>query len=304
MTFYQLKYLSEAAHCGSISKAAESLHISQPTLSESIRDLESEFSIQIFLRSNKGIVLTQEGRDFLTYSRQILSNVENMRARFFSRVVSDKLRISTSKIPFVNKAFLDLSREFEGIGEQGSLSFTEKLTPYVVEDVTTGKSDIGIILVESSVDDIWKSYMKGLSIEYSHLVETAPVIAMREGHPLRDKATITEADIRAYPVIYTYETEDCFPNNNEGYYSYDLKRFPKLIYIRNQSTVYDMIASSNAVCIISCPNGLSALGHNYFTIPYSSSNCWNAYWIRRKQHKMSELELHFIELLKENMLLS
>ena len=60
MTLAQLKYIIAVAECGTISKAAEKLYISQPSLTTSIKDLESEFGIEIFSRTNKGVRLLME----------------------------------------------------------------------------------------------------------------------------------------------------------------------------------------------------------------------------------------------------
>lgn len=64
MTLTQLKYIVETAEAGTISRAAEKLYISQPSLTAAIRELEHEFGITIFQRTNKGILLTSEGENF------------------------------------------------------------------------------------------------------------------------------------------------------------------------------------------------------------------------------------------------
>ncbi|MGN1181949.1 MAG: LysR family transcriptional regulator, partial [Faecalibacillus sp.] len=63
MTLQQLKYVLEVARCGSINEASKNLYISQPSLSNSIKDLEKELAIVIFNRTNKGIVISKEGQE-------------------------------------------------------------------------------------------------------------------------------------------------------------------------------------------------------------------------------------------------
>lgn len=65
MTLQQLKYVIEVASRGSINEAAKRLFISQPSLSNAIRDLEEDLHITIFERTNKGISLSVEGQNFL-----------------------------------------------------------------------------------------------------------------------------------------------------------------------------------------------------------------------------------------------
>ena len=65
MTLQQLKYALTLAETGSMNKAAESLFISQPALTNTIRVLEDEAGVTIFTRTNRGVSLTSEGSDFL-----------------------------------------------------------------------------------------------------------------------------------------------------------------------------------------------------------------------------------------------
>ena len=71
MTLQQIKYALAIADIGSMNKAAEQLFISQPSLSSSIKELEKEIGINIFLRTGKGVTPTSEGEDFLIYARQV-----------------------------------------------------------------------------------------------------------------------------------------------------------------------------------------------------------------------------------------
>ncbi|KHF37283.1 HTH-type transcriptional regulator GltC [Paenibacillus sp. P1XP2] len=65
MTLQQLKYVIEVANRGSMNEAAKRLFISQPSLSNAIKELETELRITIFERTNKGITLSKEGAEFL-----------------------------------------------------------------------------------------------------------------------------------------------------------------------------------------------------------------------------------------------
>ena len=76
------KYIVETAETGTISRAAEKLYISQPSLTAAIRELEHEFGITIFQRTNKGIILTSEGEEFLGYARQVITLTSLMEERY------------------------------------------------------------------------------------------------------------------------------------------------------------------------------------------------------------------------------
>ena len=69
MTIQQLKYIVSVVENGTITEAAKKLYISQPSLSNAIKDIEEEVGITIFIRSRAGIVVTPEGMEFVGYAR-------------------------------------------------------------------------------------------------------------------------------------------------------------------------------------------------------------------------------------------
>ena len=75
MTIQQLKYVISVVENGSITEAAKKLYISQPSLSNSIKDIENEVGITIFIRSRSGIALTKEGAEFVGYARQVIQQM-------------------------------------------------------------------------------------------------------------------------------------------------------------------------------------------------------------------------------------
>ena len=72
MTLTQLQYVVAIAETKSMNKAAAALFVSQPALSGTIKDLEEELQTELFIRTNKGIVITTEGQEFLSYARQMV----------------------------------------------------------------------------------------------------------------------------------------------------------------------------------------------------------------------------------------
>ena len=91
MTLQQLKYVDAVASCGSLSEASRRVFVTQPTLTESIRTLEEELRIAIFLRTSRGVTVTREGEEFLASARQILSDAAAIQA------MKEKQRKSTKR---------------------------------------------------------------------------------------------------------------------------------------------------------------------------------------------------------------
>lgn len=82
MTLQQLTYLVTVAECGNITDAAERLFLSQPSLSAAIHNLEKEMGVTAFVRSNKGVTVTQEGEELLSFARMLLEQADIMQEHF------------------------------------------------------------------------------------------------------------------------------------------------------------------------------------------------------------------------------
>ena len=85
MTLNQLKYAIIVAESESFNEAAKKLFISQPSLSTSIHSLEEEIGVQIFRRSQNGIAVTPEGKEFIGYARQVMEQYELLDARYITK---------------------------------------------------------------------------------------------------------------------------------------------------------------------------------------------------------------------------
>src|SRR5690606_12532084 len=91
VTLQQLKYILAIVRCGSISEAAKQLYISQPSLSNAVKELEQEIGVDIFLRSPRGIALSNEGAEFLAYARQVVEQAELLEQKYVHKKPLKKL---------------------------------------------------------------------------------------------------------------------------------------------------------------------------------------------------------------------
>ena len=85
MTLQQIKYVIAIADSGSMNEAAKQLFVSQPSLSGSVKELEKELGFDLFIRSNKGIVITRDGEEFLGYARQVAQQYNLLESRYRKR---------------------------------------------------------------------------------------------------------------------------------------------------------------------------------------------------------------------------
>ena len=144
MTLQQLRYAVTIADCKSINKAATELFITQPSLSNTIKDLEEEIHIKLFDRSNRGIIITPEGEEFLGYARQMLDHYRLIEERFVENATfKKKFSVSTQHYTFAVAAFIELARKF-GM-EEYEFAIYETKTRDVIANVRSHRSEIGIL---------------------------------------------------------------------------------------------------------------------------------------------------------------
>ena len=85
MTLTQLRYVIKIADTGSMNEASKALFISQPSLSQAVKELETEIGVELFKRSNRGVSVTQEGMEFLGYARQVVEQYELIESHYIER---------------------------------------------------------------------------------------------------------------------------------------------------------------------------------------------------------------------------
>ena len=144
MTIQQCRYVLAIARAGSMNEAAKKLLVSQASLSAAVRDVEDEFGIRIFDRSNKGVRVTREGAEFVRYARQLVAQVEAMNDRYHSEEKKSvrNFAVTAQHYDFVAEAFVSFMKKFR---TDYNLSLKESRTAQVIEDVITLRSDLGIL---------------------------------------------------------------------------------------------------------------------------------------------------------------
>ena len=85
MTLQQLKYVVTTADTGTVSEAAKRLYIAQPSLTASIKELEHELGITIFHRTNKGVIVSADGEEFLGYARQVVEQYALIESKYVAK---------------------------------------------------------------------------------------------------------------------------------------------------------------------------------------------------------------------------
>ena len=144
MTLTQLQYAVTIAKTKSMNQAANELFVSQPALSGAMKELEDELGTQLFIRNNRGIVITTEGEEFLSYARQMVELGNLVEERFVNKSITrKKFSVSMQHYTFAVEAFIELAKKFS-IGEY-ELAVHETKTHEVIENVKNYRSEIVVL---------------------------------------------------------------------------------------------------------------------------------------------------------------
>jgi len=246
MTLQQLKYAIEVADKGSISEAAKSLFVTQPSLSAAIKELEKEIQITIFARINRRIIVSADGAEFLGYVRQVLQQAELLEEKYISSVPSkQRFSVSTHHYTFTANAFVELIKEFGA--DEYEFTLRETKTYEIINDVKTLRSEIGIIYLSSFNEQIINKYLNDGNLIFSELFAASPHIFVNRNNPLANRKYVTLDDLEELPCV-TYEQGE----HNSFYFAEEILstlHHKKSIKVSDRAAVVNLLIGVDAYTI-------------------------------------------------------
>ncbi len=239
MNINQIKYVLRVAASSSMREAATSLFITQPALSSSIRELEDELGILIFERTNKGISITDEGREFVEYAKKAVGQYEILEDRYLSKDSGkERFSVSTQHYNFAIRAFTEVIKDMDP--KKYVFSIHETKTRDVLEDVRTLKSEVGIISFSGANEGLLKKLFKEYSLEFTPLMKRETYAYFWKDHKFAGKKEISLEELRDYPCISFDQSDDSdFYLTEEAMSDYD---FSKMIKSDDRATTMELIA--------------------------------------------------------------
>ncbi|CQR55786.1 MULTISPECIES: LysR family transcriptional regulator [Paenibacillus sonchi group] len=296
MTLQQLRYAIEIANSGSMNEAAKRLFVSQPSLSNAIKELENELGITIFERNNRGISISAEGVEFLGYARQIIEQTEFMENRYTGKKRSPiYFSVSTQHYPFVVDAFVKLMKENKVT--EYNFSLRETQTYEIIEDVRTLRSDLGILYINEGNYKVMNKLFSDGNLKFTPLFNTNPHVYVRAGHMLAGKELITLEDILPYPYI-TFEQGE----NNSLHFSEEMLSFTQIeknIQVTDRATLTHLLLGSDSYTVGTGIMDAELNGDGLVTIPFDSPEMFTVGWIAHKDRKPGEMMSAYIDILND-----
>lgn len=213
MQLKQLRYFLEVVECGSISKAAEQLFLSQPNLSRSIHLLEEELGESLLLRSAGGVEPTEFGRQVYYYAKSIheqvdmLTKLKDIREK---KALVHSLKMSVSHLYLQDNLLLRFQERCGG--DNVEIRFHETTTEQAIKDVTEGSSDFALLVVNDRQMAMLSKALDGQNLDTKVWDRSQMYVHVYKDHALADCASLGLKDLRNF--TYMHLPNDFFENFN------------------------------------------------------------------------------------------
>ncbi len=296
MTLQQLKYVVMVAEKGTITEAAKKLFISQPSLTNAIRELENEMNITIFDRTNKGISVSKDGEIFLGYARQVLEQANLLEEKYLGKSdIKQQFCISTQHYSFAVNAFVDLIKEYGQ--DKYDFSLRETQTYEIIDDVARMKSEIGVLYLNDFNENVILKELKANNLEFHELFVARPHVFISDRHPLAEKESVSFNDLTPYPYLSFEQGE-----HNSFYYSeeiFSMEEKNKNIRVRDRATLFNLVIGLNGYTVCSGVIDEELNGKNIISVPLDEAGDMHIGYITHKKMIPSRWGATYIEALKK-----
>ena len=295
MTIQQLKYIVSVVENGTITEAAKKLYISQPSLSNAIKDIEEEIGITIFIRSRAGIVVTPEGMEFVGYARQVLRQMELLEDKYITHTPG-KIHFSVSSLHYVftTNAFVDVVDQFGS--ERFEFILHETTIHQIIDDVKNRISDLGIIYLSKENEVAIQRNLEENKLAFFPLFSAKPQVFFRAGHPLANCSRLALEALQPYPRVNYLQGDDAGNYFAEELFS-EIST-DKRIQVSDTGSLVNLLLGTDAYIIASGFFPRYLRGDKIVAVPLADEEEMYIGYILSEKQELSDLGRAYIEKLK------
>ncbi|MFE6775412.1 LysR family transcriptional regulator [Streptomyces sp. NPDC057702] len=194
MRVEQLEYLAAVTRLGSLRRAADELHLSQPALGETLRNLERELGVELLDRRRSGTRISDGGRELLPHVADVLAAVDRLRRAARDRQGADRpVRLGTVSAATFS-LLMPAIRELRAAHPLTRVDVVAGQQDAIQQHLSEGGFDLGLV-----------SYLHGeqppSGPHTTELLRGRPVVCVRGDSPLAARGAVTVADLLAHPLI-------------------------------------------------------------------------------------------------------
>lgn len=195
MNILHVKYAVEVAKAGSLNKASEVLLVATPNISRSIKELEGDLGIVIFERTAKGVTLTPDGEEFISYAKELLNQIDQVE-NFYKKGTSKKQKFSISvpRACYISDAFSEFSKSLSD--DPAEIFYKETNSQRTIKNILNHDYKLGIIRYAANYDKYFKTMLEEKGLTYEMITEFSYSLIMSKDSVLAQKEVITFDDLK------------------------------------------------------------------------------------------------------------
>lgn len=301
MELRTLTYFVEVVRQKSMHKAAEELYISQPSLSRAIQSLEEELGLQLLVRTNRGVVPTQDGENVFYYAKTIkerMDSLEKIREIKDTRTTTS-LGVAVARVILNDDLMLQYRQQVQS--DNMEIRIMETALEEALNNVENLHADIGLVMVNNFQYPLLKKVLQLKELEV-HMVRKSPIcVCMNKSNPLMEQEEIRlEQLLGAIQIVLP---ADYFSDMNYSLHAggFQLSDTKRRIVMNNYHSIICMLRHSESFTFvgewekealerggISC-KPIRDYGGQFYLV-----------WIKRKRDILPDNVELFLKLLLEN----
>ncbi len=300
MTIQQIYYVITIADIGSLNKASEVLYVAQPSLTSAVQELERELGITIFYRSGRGVTLTNEGEDFLSYARPLYQQYALLTEKYGKGGTrKKKFGVSAQHYSFAVKSFAELMKRYNTAEYEFAIRETKTLE--VIEDVRTGRSELGVLFLSDFNRRALERLFHTYKLSFRKLVDCDAFVYMWKGHPLANCASIRFEQLADYPCM-------SFEQGGTGsfYFAEEILSaadYPRTIRVNDRATMLNLMVGAGGYTLCSGIICEELNGSDYVAVPFEAQETdvgarMEIGYIAHRNLPLSELAQQYVQELE------
>ena len=247
MRLNQFRFLVALKKYGTISRAAQQLYISQPSLSAAIKELEEELGFEVVKRTRKGVVFTALGEQVLEHSKRILQEVEEIQNLSSRTDVMYQGTLAVGCVPYVyHSIILDTVMDMKQKYPKITTRLTEDSSYALAEQVRQRELDLGVIMMTNIEQASWEATFQNYQLGYKELFNDRMYFWVGQTHTLYQQDSITMAEALQYPFITYRNVLNKFNRSMLQEYNKNLD----IIQLDDRESLYRYLQKSQAITVM------------------------------------------------------
>lgn len=299
-----IDYILEICETKSIRQASKNLFLTQPNLSNAIKNIELELGFSIFNRSKDGVTLTPEGVEFVEYAKNIRSNMENI--KYISNKKDDtefiSFKLSSQLFSYTLDTFFEFHNQFNGTNTNFKIEFSNCVD--AIDNVISKVSDFALIYIHNDNERSWYNNFYSHNIDFFPIADAHLCVCVGPNSRLVDKEYVSLGDLFDIPLVL-FDNYDDSPLYKTLIKDIKFDGFKNKITIHDYYSYFDTIKNRDVISFVPIFDTYTSKSYikNNLTlksIRFDNMPSFTFGYIKLSSISLNKIHYDFLSLLRSN----